>query len=408
MKMYWRTLIAGVVLGLTQLNAPGSVSFSAGLDIHATADFEAPLASLGAWVNVGSYGHCWRPSGVGVSWRPYCNGQWVSTDCGWYWDSDEPWAWACYHYGSWVDDSSYGWVWVPGVQWAPAWVVWRESPDYVGWAPCGPNGGVSAGASFGFVDVHHFNDRISPHDMVFNDPRIMSRTTMINNLKVENRTVDGTEQRVVVNNGPSVTKIERETGARFEARPISEVAARTSAPESVRRASPVRNGTEYQTPARTPERTFTEPPSKYRQPTTRDENQRTFTSPPSQQREVSPPTYRNDVTPPAQRDVTPPAREYQYRDVPQSVPNNSRQAVPPTTYRHDVTPPAQAEPQRPMTPREVPTSPEMNHTPRQSEQVAPGSRTLTPPGGTVQSRPAMRTPAQAAPPEKKKDQQEQK
>ena len=29
-------------------------------------------------------------------------------------------------------------MWVPGDEWAPAWVSWRTSKDYVGWAPLPP------------------------------------------------------------------------------------------------------------------------------------------------------------------------------------------------------------------------------------------------------------------------------
>jgi len=34
---------------------------------------------------------------------------------------------------------SVGWVWVPGDEWAPAWVSWRKGNDFVGWAPLPPD-----------------------------------------------------------------------------------------------------------------------------------------------------------------------------------------------------------------------------------------------------------------------------
>lgn len=74
---------------------------SASVEITAAADFHEPLAAHGAWIEVESYGRCWHPARVEAHWRPYCYGYWVWTDCGWYWVSDEPWAWACYHYGRW-------------------------------------------------------------------------------------------------------------------------------------------------------------------------------------------------------------------------------------------------------------------------------------------------------------------
>src|SRR6185436_20017344 len=116
-------LLGGLTLG--SWNARADLEVSTSVRISAVAQFHAPLTPHGSWIEVGSYGRCWRPSGIAVSWRPYCYGSWAWTDCGWYWESDEPWTWACYHYGSWVVDSHHGWVWVPGIEWAPAWVSWR-------------------------------------------------------------------------------------------------------------------------------------------------------------------------------------------------------------------------------------------------------------------------------------------
>src|SRR5438874_3076344 len=148
-------IVLGVNLSLGVLNATAETRFSAGLEINAVSDFYAPLSSEGSWVDVSSYGRCWHPR-VAAGWRPYATGHWEWTDVGWYWVSDEPWSWACYHYGAWEYDPSYGWVWVPGTEWAPAWVTWRESDDYIGWAPCGPEGVVLAPSLFVFVDIGHF------------------------------------------------------------------------------------------------------------------------------------------------------------------------------------------------------------------------------------------------------------
>jgi probable HAF family extracellular repeat protein len=96
----------------------------------------------GNWVEAGDYGYCFRPR-VSEDWQPYRDGHWVWTDHGWYWDSNERFGWATYHYGRWVDIGGSGWCWVPGNQWAPAWVSWRESNEYVGWAPLPPEADVS-------------------------------------------------------------------------------------------------------------------------------------------------------------------------------------------------------------------------------------------------------------------------
>ncbi len=100
--------------------------------------FYSSLAPYGEWVNVGSYGMCWRPAGVPADWRPYTFGHWIWTDYGWTWVSNYRWGWAPFHYGRWVFDSSVGWVWIPGYVWAPAWVEWRWGGGYCGWAPLPP------------------------------------------------------------------------------------------------------------------------------------------------------------------------------------------------------------------------------------------------------------------------------
>jgi hypothetical protein len=110
---------------------------SEGSSSASLSTFEAPLAAQGEWTTLGSYGPVWRPR-VAAGWRPYYYGRWEWTTEGWLWVSDEPFGWATYHYGRWAFDRGFGWYWVPGYQWAPAWVSWRYSGDVVGWAPLAP------------------------------------------------------------------------------------------------------------------------------------------------------------------------------------------------------------------------------------------------------------------------------
>jgi hypothetical protein len=99
--------------------------------------FYSSLGPYGQWVDVPAYGRVWRPQ-VASGWRPYYYGRWEWTNEGWLWVSDEPFGWAAYHYGRWTYDTFHGWVWIPGYQWAPAWVHWRYSGDVIGWAPLAP------------------------------------------------------------------------------------------------------------------------------------------------------------------------------------------------------------------------------------------------------------------------------
>jgi uncharacterized protein DUF6600 len=102
------------------------------------AFFYEDLAPYGEWIPVGGHGWVWRPSGVSRGWRPYTDGRWVWTEDGWTWLSDWEWGWAPFHYGRWLFDGELGWVWVPGREWAPAWVEWRYGDGWIGWAPLPP------------------------------------------------------------------------------------------------------------------------------------------------------------------------------------------------------------------------------------------------------------------------------
>jgi len=101
--------------------------------------FQAQLQPYGRWVDIFGVGPCWVPAqAADPLWRPYFNsGHWVFTDQGWFWQSDYPWGEIAFHYGRWIRDINYGWVWVPAYDWAPAWVAWRyaEADGCCGWAP---------------------------------------------------------------------------------------------------------------------------------------------------------------------------------------------------------------------------------------------------------------------------------
>ena len=230
-------IAGGLSLGV--FRATADLEVSAGVSIHSTAEFYEPLAAHGVWVEVGSYGRCWRPAGVAAGWRPYCDGHWEWTDCGWYWVSDEPWAWACYHYGRWYYDPNLGWVWIPGTEWAPAWVYWRTGDDYIGWAPCGPPGFVFAPSFFVFVESRHFHDPVRPGAVLVNDPAVFNKTAETGTVRRENREFDGRTRSVMVNDGPRVETVEKATGHKFTAVSVREADRQTFAliPKQIRRGT---------------------------------------------------------------------------------------------------------------------------------------------------------------------------
>lgn len=162
-----RTLLLALTLsGVFVGTGSAQTSISAGIHIgpsgRTSVDlgfFYDDLAPYGNWVQRPQYGWVWRPHVERSSWRPYEDGHWAWTDEGWTWISDEPYGWATYHYGRWYDDPDYGWEWIPGEEWAPAWVSWQESDDYIGWAPLPPSVSFRPGVTL--------NVRLSPDLYVF-------------------------------------------------------------------------------------------------------------------------------------------------------------------------------------------------------------------------------------------------
>ncbi|KAF0149121.1 MAG: hypothetical protein FD143_2787 [Ignavibacteria bacterium] len=100
--------------------------------------FYSSLRPYGEWIEIDADLYAWRPMHVSSNWKPYREGRWSWTRHGWYWDSYEPFGWAVYHYGRWHYDDYYGWIWIPDYEWGPAWVEWRYSDNYIGWAPLPP------------------------------------------------------------------------------------------------------------------------------------------------------------------------------------------------------------------------------------------------------------------------------
>ena len=194
---------------------------------YTTASFNMffdALALYGNWTSMPDYGYVWQPTDVGPDWRPYTNGQWVWTDYGWTWVSYEPWGWATYYYGRWVFIDDYGWVWIPGTVWAPAWVTWYTGPEYIGWAPLPPDNNFFLEIGIGpiafsyytrpshcvFVPASSFLS-VNINSVVVPQSRnitIIRNTKNINNITVTNNRV--------INNGPSVSIVERATGVRVQ------------------------------------------------------------------------------------------------------------------------------------------------------------------------------------------------
>jgi hypothetical protein len=180
--------------------------------------FYTRLESDGDWIETSNYGYVWQPRVARQShaWRPYTNGRWVYTDAGWTWISEEPFGWATYHYGRWTRLRNVGWIWVPGNEWAPAWVSWRTSNDYVGWAPLPPEARFERGSGihswadsyydigpdqYCFVQSSNFGDERLERAIVPSERNvtIVNQTVNVTNITYSNTTI--------INSGPNYDQV---------------------------------------------------------------------------------------------------------------------------------------------------------------------------------------------------------
>lgn len=198
--------------------------------------FYDSLSPYGTWFEVEGYGRCWQPRVVVLQsgWRPYSDGgRWVYSDHGWYWHSDYSWGWAPFHYGRWFTHPRWGWCWRPDTVWGPAWVSWRYTDSYCGWAPLPPAAiytpgfgftyyGSSVGMSFGFglgwssyafVSWTHFHDhRHYRHRIPHHQTRtIYERSTVVNNIVVGNN-------NTIINHGIGADRVRHFT--KTDVRPV--------------------------------------------------------------------------------------------------------------------------------------------------------------------------------------------
>jgi hypothetical protein len=140
--------------------APGApaVDSYADTDPSALTDFHSTLDPHGQWVEDPTYGTVWVPNGaeVGADFSPYeTAGHWAYDDDDYVWVSDYDWGWAPFHYGRWVLTPT-GWAWIPGRVYAGAWVDWSVGAPgwaYVGWAPMYPAFIWRAGYPVGYVAI---------------------------------------------------------------------------------------------------------------------------------------------------------------------------------------------------------------------------------------------------------------
>lgn len=155
------------------------------------------LLQYGTFYTHPVYGEIWVPSKQTVpqGWHPYPPCHWVNTrKLGWYFDDKTAWGAIVHHYGRWKNDTSYGWFWVPGVEFSPGWVLWRSNNQYVGWMPMPPDQDIknSQGASVEstdswlFMEVNKFSMSCEAALPSTNYPVILRETKFITQVRNAN------------------------------------------------------------------------------------------------------------------------------------------------------------------------------------------------------------------------------
>ena len=216
--------------------------------------FVERLTPHGRWVETPEYGRVFVPN-VDSGWRPYTYGRWVYTDWGWTWASDEPFGWATYHYGRWYNGPSFGWYWIPGRRWAPAWVSWRWSAGYVAWVPLAPRRVVGWGVSSPYWVAVRSQQFTSPVRAVALAPQATAGVI------AQTRPLGGAFGRPNAGlYGPPVGQISAATGQRIAPIAAGRVVAgaRTHASSGYSRATPRREARAPGTPKASP------PPGRWR------------------------------------------------------------------------------------------------------------------------------------------------
>jgi len=185
------------------------------------------LSPYGEWVEADGYGYCWRPGGIDDAWSPYTDGYWAYTDAGWTWVSYEDFGDITYHYGRWVRIEGYGWIWKPDYEWAPAWVSWRYSDDYVGWAPLPPEARWDSGVGFSvwvdrdydigpgyysFCETRNFGAPLLRNVLLGRSHNVtyISKTVNITNITVNK------QKSVIYNGGPDYRRISARSSRKIE------------------------------------------------------------------------------------------------------------------------------------------------------------------------------------------------
>ncbi|MBZ5535666.1 MAG: FecR domain-containing protein [Acidobacteriia bacterium] len=150
------------------------------------------LDHYGHWVYQNGYGYVWFPYNVDDGWVPYSYGRWAwYPNMGYSWVSYEPWGWLPYHYGGWDWFAGFGWAWCPGTSFgffSPHRAFFFNFGTFVGWCPFSPFDRFFFGTSFFSIHTfrphNFFNNRIVVVNNNDFNHNVITRQSMVRNREV--------------------------------------------------------------------------------------------------------------------------------------------------------------------------------------------------------------------------------
>lgn len=203
MKPIIRSSFAGAALALGMLAAPLAVSgvtllvpgVAQAKGAPTIEEMKRTLADYGQFITHEKYGDVWKPTVTPRGWHPYPACDWVYTkDYGWYFSDKTVWGSIVHHYGRWLHDETDGWLWVPGAEFSPGWVVWRTSDQWVGWAPTPPDAEMTPAKMeafnddklWTFMDAKKFGSTCEPRATTVNYGDVWKSTTYVTDIRFVN------------------------------------------------------------------------------------------------------------------------------------------------------------------------------------------------------------------------------
>lgn len=107
----------------------------------------------------------------------------------------------------------YGWLWIPGYDWSPAWVTWGSVDNFYCWAPLMP--GIDVSLQFGSWRPHSFYWNVCNRDHIYdrNLSTVIERpehlSSIVNRITIINNFNTTKTHNLYYSKGPDVGEVQK-------------------------------------------------------------------------------------------------------------------------------------------------------------------------------------------------------